>query len=145
MTKKLCVLFIAALLSPLSVFACSIVGLQHEVVFSAGNAEMGASESRKLAEWFIQKRDAMPLSEVSIFGIYPGGDKHAESMVAVRAKSVARLLQTMNSGKLPVDIRAGAGNEEVLGRTDERYDHLVVVVAPACTKTGTCCSQPIQK
>ena len=142
---KRCVVSIVAVLSLSGVFACSINDLQYEVVFSAGNVAMGMSESRKLAEWFVKKRDAMPLSDVSIYGMYPAGDKRSEAMTTIRAKSVEQLLKTMNSGGLPIDIRAGAGNEEVLGRADERYDHLVVVVAPACVKTGTCCSQLIQK
>ena len=144
MIKKFALL-VVAVFAPLSVFPCSISGLQHEVVFSARNAAMGVSESRKLAEWFVQKRDEMLLSDVSIYGIYPAGDKRAEAMTSIRAKSVEQLLKTMNSGGLPIDMRAGVSNEEVLGRADERYDHLVVVVAPACAKTGTCCSQSIQK
>lgn len=139
--------FLAALMlvAPIGAVACSLVGLQMDVRFGRGSSTLDLEEAREFAEWFTEQRDIRPLMKIHIAGMFVANDKQFKALAEARVANIKRLVDSLNPEKISVKPFVGAGSENFPGPRDNLYDQVKVVVEPACTKTGTCCPQPIQQ
>jgi hypothetical protein len=79
-----------------SASACSIAGLQYEVKYSDGGTSLSSMEARKLAEWSIDLRDGIGISDAYAFTSSIAGDSRTHAISVARRESIQRLLETLN-------------------------------------------------
>lgn len=120
-------------------YACSLVGLQHEVAFDKNDTALGISSAKKLVEWFTYQRDTSPKSAVSIDATYPEGDQKQRTASLERMKNIAALIQTLNTNNIPVDFTSGAISTTSANSIGDVFNEIRVIVEPACAKSGSCC------
>jgi len=122
-----------------SVTACSLIGLQHEVKFHANDSSLGKSEAVALARWFVHQRDIRPNDEVDIVSMYPAGNKMLEQISQGRMQNIAKIITALNTDEIKVVLNSGEGQQDATGPLGYVYDEVLVVMAPSCSRTGTCC------
>lgn len=122
-----------------SVSACSLIGLQHEVKFHVNDSSLGKSEAVALARWFVHQRDIRPNDEVDIVSIYPAGNRMLEGISTARIENIAKVIAALNTDGIKVVLNSGEGQQDATGPLGYVYNEVLVVMAPSCSRTGTCC------
>lgn len=122
-----------------SVSACSLIGLQHEVKFDANDSSLGKSEAVALARWFVHQRDIRPNDEVDIVSMYPAGNKILEEISKGRMQNIAKIIAALNTDGITVVLSSGEGQQDATGPVGYVYNEVLVIMAPSCSRTGTCC------
>lgn len=122
-----------------SVSACSLIGLQYEVKFHTNDSSLGKSEAVALARWFAHQRDIRPNDEVDIVSMYPAGNKMSEEISQVRMQNIAKIIAALNTDGIKVLLNSGEGQQDATGPLGYVYNEVLVVIAPSCSRNGSCC------
>lgn len=97
-------------------------------------SELGASNARTLAEWFVQWRDGLGVESVIV--VAPA-EKSNRKLAEERLQRVAHIFGGLNTGNAPITYEVEQRRD---GFPDRKYlNSLDVSVQPACIKAGTCC------
>jgi hypothetical protein len=130
---------------PIGALACSFAGLEHELKFRGGESALEASEVRRLADWYIDKRDGVGIAEADVFAKAEKGSPASLRRARARVADVARLLDTLAArARIPVHSTIETVDESPR-RVPEYLDTVVVGVQPACVKTQSCCNSTAVK
>ncbi len=114
--------------------ACSLGDRQITVQLEEGTSELGASNARTLAEWFVQWRDGLGVESVIV--VAPA-EKSNRKLAEERLQRVAHIFGGLNTGNAPITYEVEQRRD---GFPDRKYlNSLDVSVQPACIKAGTCC------
>ena len=129
----------ALLTFPLSALACSFAGLEHEVRFRRDDTVLEAVEVRRLADWYIGKREGLKIGGVDIFAKAERGGPASLRKARARVAGVTRLLVTLGA-RAPLPVHTSI---ETIDRSPRQatkdLDTVVVGVQPACVKSSSCC------
>lgn len=135
------VVVVALMALPMCVLACSFAGLEHEVKFRRDSLVLEGSEVRRLADWYIDKRDGLRIGEVDVFAKAEGGRPTSLRKARARVASLARLIDTL-AARAPAPVHTTIETVDESQRREPGYlDTVVVGVQPACVKTQSCCAR----
>ncbi|MDM0121893.1 hypothetical protein [Variovorax arabinosiphilus] len=136
---------VALMALPMCVLACSFAGLEHEVRFRRDSLALEGAEVRRLADWYIDKRDGLKIGEVDVFAKAEGGRPTSVRKARARVASLARLIDALGA-RAPVPVHTTIETVDESRRREPGYlDTVVVGVQPACVKTQSCCSSTVVK
>ena len=125
--------------------ACTFSDLQYTTRFASGSGKLADEEQQKIVDWFTRWRDGMGINYVLVFSQSVKDDQEGHALSIQRLHAIRDVLTPLN--KDAVDIKYGDA------RRDDRpngpravvLNEVELSMQPACTKTNTCCPQPIQK
>ena len=130
---------LALLVFPLSALACSFAGLEHEVRFRRDGTVLEAVEVRRLADWYIGKREGLKIGEVDIFAKAERGGPASLRKARARVAGVTRLLVTLGA-RAPLPVHTSIETVDRSPRQSTKdLDTVVVGAQPACVTSSSCC------
>ena len=122
--------------------ACSIGGLEHEVIFEKNSGLLPTSQVLFLTNWYVSRRDSSHgIEDVVLFAYASKGDKGAVSVARERAAAVRGVITTLAVvDAIPPVIRIKELDKPPLDPL--AYDEVIVAIQPKCAKTHSCCPEP---
>lgn len=125
--------------------ACSFGVMQYFINFAPQQSKLDPEEERKFKDWFIKWRDGDGIAEVAVIAKTVKGDETIRTLSVDRVNTVKAIMKVTSTDGIKANFGYDLVDNLPKEALNSALNKIEVYIQPACTKTNSCCPEPIAK